>query len=171
MAVEIRELRDTDVPALERFLEGRDRERASACLPALRDGDARGFVAASRDGGETAVGWVLVHLRLRDDQGFEPGGGTTDFQGGGHAYLENVEVMAGSRGRGIGSRLLERAESDAMGHDVHTLWLHVRESNRAAQRLYERRGWVRDRRVEPTWIDEPMLVYRLVLEAPGRVEP
>ena len=56
--------------------------------------------------------------------------------------LANLAVKESYRGRGLGSALLEQAMAEARDHQVESLFLEVRESNRTAQNLYLARGFV-----------------------------
>lgn len=55
--------------------------------------------------------------------------------------LADLAVAREYRGRGLGSRLLDRAVEVARENGVRSLFLEVRESNRAAAALYQSRGF------------------------------
>jgi ribosomal-protein-alanine N-acetyltransferase len=57
--------------------------------------------------------------------------------------LANIAVEPGARGQGIGGRLLDHLVDVARERGVHRLFLEVRESNEAAHRLYDSRGFRR----------------------------
>lgn len=57
------------------------------------------------------------------------------------ARLWAFRVHPAMRGRGIGTRLLEAAEAWLARHGFNTAAIGVEKSNRAARRLYERRGY------------------------------
>lgn len=57
------------------------------------------------------------------------------------AELGDIAVEAGSRGRGIGTRLLEHVFELVRDSGVRELYLEVRVSNDGARRLYERHGF------------------------------
>jgi len=59
------------------------------------------------------------------------------------ARLYSIAVARTERGRGLGEALLSAAESAARGRGANRLRLEVRPDNRAAIRLYERRGYRR----------------------------
>ena len=59
------------------------------------------------------------------------------------ARLYSIAVAEGARGRGIGEALLEAAEARARARGAGRMRLEVRQDNRSAMRLYERRGYVR----------------------------
>ena len=99
------------------------------------------------------IGWVVVHLVLRDDMDWGLEGDTIQFMGNGNAYLENLAVREDWRSRGIGTRLLRATEVEASARSTTCLWLHTRESNAMAHRFYERQGWKHDRIVHPSWMD------------------
>ncbi len=55
--------------------------------------------------------------------------------------LANIAIDRAWRGRGLGSRLLARALKVARDRGVEVVYLEVRESNDAAQRMYRRFGF------------------------------
>lgn len=61
----------------------------------------------------------------------------------GEAELGNLAVARSWRCRGLGRWLLDWVLGTAAERGTERIFLEVRESNRAAQRLYERRGFVR----------------------------
>ena len=56
-------------------------------------------------------------------------------------YLNVVAAYPEFRGRGVGSRLLERAEQAALATDRPAISLIVADANVAARRLYEKQGY------------------------------
>jgi GNAT superfamily N-acetyltransferase len=56
-------------------------------------------------------------------------------------WLEDLWISAGSRGRGVGSLLLSRAENEIVDRGIHTARLRVLSLNRDAIGFYRRRGW------------------------------
>jgi len=58
------------------------------------------------------------------------------------AYIQTIEVLPASRGRGMGRELLERLECSARGAGAVTLWLHVDATNARAIRLYDAHGFL-----------------------------
>jgi ribosomal-protein-alanine N-acetyltransferase len=82
---------------------------------------ARILVAASAAG--AVVGYAVVYFA--SDQ----------------SELANLAVAVTHRGQGIGRRLLDGAISEAMAHGATAMFLEVRASNAAAQRLYESAGF------------------------------
>ena len=57
------------------------------------------------------------------------------------ARLYSLAIAANARGQGIGNRLLAAGEQAARNQGCSRLRLEVRRDNRAAQRLYQRRGY------------------------------
>ena len=87
--------------------------------------------------------------------------GTTSF---GHPSLRLLAVRPGMRGMGIGSALLEECLRRARASGATSLVLHTGQVMKAAQRLYERHGFVR----APDYDFSPMpndlvLGYRITL--------
>lgn len=137
-----------DSAALKAFVVGRDRMRLEHCEPAVADGDA--FLLVADSGGE-AVGWALVHTKYRSDQDWEPDPDTERFQSGDNAYLEQIEVTARMRSRGVGRQLIAAAQEEARRRGKKHIWLHTSENNVMAHRLFEREGWTHERTVNPPW--------------------
>jgi ribosomal-protein-alanine N-acetyltransferase len=54
----------------------------------------------------------------------------------------NLGVALPARRRGVGSALVRRLLDDFAAHGVQSAFLEVRESNRAAQELYESFGFI-----------------------------
>ncbi|HZD04918.1 MAG TPA: ribosomal protein S18-alanine N-acetyltransferase, partial [Longimicrobiales bacterium] len=59
-----------------------------------------------------------------------------------HGELANLAVRREHRGRGFGSRLLDRVLERARELGIRNLYLEVRVSNERAVGLYERRGFL-----------------------------
>jgi len=87
-------------------------------------------------------------------------------------HLLNLTVAPAHGGQGHGSALLDRIRSHALASGARSVWLEVRTSNVSAQRLYDRRGFVRVG-VRPGYYPAPdgqredALVMRLALAADG----
>lgn len=82
----------------------------------------------------------------------------------GEAHLLNICVIPDWQKRGIGRRLLKRMLRLAGEHGADTVFLEVRASNRAAQRLYESEGFceIGQRRAyypHDVWEREDAVVY------------
>ena len=56
-------------------------------------------------------------------------------------HLLNITVEPVQQGRGWGRLMLEALATWSRGQGAQWLWLEVRQSNEAAQRLYERQGF------------------------------
>jgi [ribosomal protein S18]-alanine N-acetyltransferase len=59
------------------------------------------------------------------------------------ARLHSLAVAASARGHGLGRKLLQACERQALARRCTRLRLEVRADNRAAQTLYERNGYLR----------------------------
>jgi len=66
------------------------------------------------------------------------------FSGRPGLNLHDFSVLPEAQGRGVGSALLEEMQRRAKARDASKLTLEVVGTNEAAQRLYERFGFVRD---------------------------
>lgn len=73
----------------------------------------------------------------------------------GEAELGNLAVRAAVRRCGVGRTLLAAAVREAVRLGVRSMFLEVRESNRAARELYERVGF-QVVRLRPNYYDSPM---------------
>ena len=60
--------------------------------------------------------------------------------------LEDLFVDPAYRGRGIGAALLQRAVTHALDIGASEMFLETAIDNAAAQRVYERAGWIREGR-------------------------
>jgi len=77
--------------------------------------------------------------------------------------IENVAVTGPARRRGLGTRLVGELLDQARRHGARSVYLEVRESNRAARGLYEKWAFVESGRRESYYKEpqEDALVYRL----------
>ncbi|MEX2226093.1 MAG: GNAT family N-acetyltransferase [Dehalococcoidia bacterium] len=138
-----------DEAPLKSFLVERDRMRLDHLEPAVQAGDCFAMVA-EEDG--LAIGWAVVHTNFREDQDWSPPDEDTKrFQSGENAYLENIEVAAGIRGKGVGTALLEAIEHEAKKRGKQRLWLHTSENNVMAHKVFDRGGWTHETSVYPPW--------------------
>lgn len=85
------------------------------------DGEGEGNPAAT--GAPPLVGYVLAMVL------------------GVEGEIADIAVSPAARGRGLGGLLLDRMMDDLADEGVRTVYLEVRESNLAARRLYESRGF------------------------------
>jgi ribosomal-protein-alanine N-acetyltransferase len=58
------------------------------------------------------------------------------------AYVQTLEVLPESRGKGIAAELLRRGENSAQAAGATQITLHVDENNAAAIHLYEKSGYI-----------------------------
>lgn len=80
-------------------------------------------VALVAERGETVVGYLIARAIA------------------GEAEILNLAVDPDERRRGLGARLLDEGLSAVAEAGAHQVWLEVRESNLAAQKLYQSRGF------------------------------
>ncbi len=69
------------------------------------------------------------------------------------ARLYSIAVAQRAHGRGLGAALLRAAEHEARRRDCDAMRLEVRIGNAAAISLYEKRGYLRQERVEAYYED------------------
>ncbi|MHB8377376.1 MAG: GNAT family N-acetyltransferase [Dehalococcoidia bacterium] len=150
-----------DEQPLKAFLSERDKMRLSHAEVALQDGDCFIYVAAERG---VPVGWAIVHLRYREDQDWDPDEDGRLYQSGENAYLENIEVTARLRSRGLGQQLIQAVEDEARRRGKRYLWLHTSENNVKAHQLFERQGWQHETSMYPSWTPATrMRIYKKAL--------
>jgi ribosomal-protein-alanine N-acetyltransferase len=78
----------------------------------------------------------------------------------------NIAVETGHRARGIGGRLLDAAISEVRERGAEQVFLEVRESNAAARKLYDSRGFaeISRRRGYYRMPVEDALILRMAIE-------
>lgn len=140
---EIRPVRDDDVPALLRLVKAlAEYERLAASVTATEDDLRRGLfgpaaVAAAviaRQGGEP-VGFALWYETF------------STFRGRKGAYLEDLFVDPGHRGRGLGKALMRHVAAAALARGCVRLKWEVLTWNAPSIAFYESLGGRRD----PDW--------------------
>jgi len=101
-----------------------------------------------------------------------PGGGVDGYICywvlGEELLINNVAVRPGSRGQGLGRRLLRHALREGRTSGCRFAYLEVRPSNEPAIRLYEKHGFVTIMRRKGYYSDtkEDALVMRATLKGP-----
>jgi GNAT superfamily N-acetyltransferase len=103
----------------------------------LIEDHALGRILAARLGGELVGVAVISFLWTLE-------------HGGPAAWLDEVYVLPSRRGQGIGRKLVEAAMQVARDSGCIALDLEVDSGHEAAERLYERMGFTRHRRVR--WV-------------------
>jgi len=139
----IREATLDDVPALLRFARALFSERLPTIIatdPDISLRDEEQFVRPYVERHD----WVLLIAVLGDEVV-----GLLNFEGREHPQLAHsgrlgISVRRDWRNRGVGSRLLDAIEHWATAHGYRRLELEVFANNRAAERLYARKGYVRE---------------------------
>jgi len=75
--------------------------------------------------------------------------------GGRNAFIDEIYVVPEYRGRGIGSRALQFAETTARAGGIVALHLEVSRNNSSAHKLYRRAGFSdHDRYLLTKWLEE-----------------
>lgn len=128
--------READLPCLLDFVraahrfegvERSDAEREAALRPLLgANGPGRVFLLRV---GPATVGYVALTF-----------GYSIEF-GGRDAFIDELFIAEGHRGRGIGGRVLQQLRGEAAALGIHALHLEVDRENRRAQRLYRSAGF------------------------------
>ncbi len=90
----------------------------------IRQPNAATWIA---EDGERMCGFAIVEWTLGTD--------------GLAAYIQTLEVLPETRGKGVGGELLRRMEDSAAAEGAEAIWLHVDEENATAIRIYERHGY------------------------------
>ena len=98
------------------------------------DGQSHVSLIAEVDG--KRAGFLLMLDQLPDE-----------VTGEGQGFIAYMAVERTHRRSGIGKMLLERAEDEARRRDLPYICLMVTEENRPARALYERAGYVTERRL------------------------
>ncbi|MCD9197391.1 GNAT family N-acetyltransferase [Aeromicrobium wangtongii] len=109
----------------ERGAVERSRHDIGADLPLGLDTPGHDLFVARSEGRD--VGWLWL---ATDTTGPAP-----------QAFIHDIEVVEGERGRGLGRALLEAAEAWCADHSIAVLKLHVFAHNEAAVGLYESSGF------------------------------
>lgn len=138
------------------------------CFADTLDSDGRDYVARMRSAARNSP--LLSWASATADWASVPMGGFVYFQDGrlvGNASLipyyvkgrrffliANVAVHPDYRRQGIARRLTEQAIEFARQKNTPSTWLHVREENYGAIRLYASLGFL-ERAVRTTWISQP----------------
>lgn len=138
------------------------------CFADTLDSDGRDYVARMRSAAHNSP--FLSWASATADWASVPMGGFVYLQDGrlvGNASLipyfvkgrrffliANVAVHPDYRRQGIACRLTERAIEFAREKGTPSTWLHVREDNFGAVRLYQSLGFL-ERAVRTTWISQP----------------
>ena len=94
-----------------------------------------GRVAEEVDEAANGVGLTLVAV----EAGRVIGMGKVALAGE-HAWLHNMNVREGFRGRGVGAELTRRLAAMARQSGARRMFAHVRADNAAARRAYEKAG-------------------------------
>jgi ribosomal protein S18 acetylase RimI-like enzyme len=92
--------------------------------------------------GDELVGYALAHVLPPEETWI----GDTWHTGQRIAEIESLAVSESHRGRGIGSRLLDRIDEMLEANGIRDVFVGALAGNEGALRLYERRGF------RPTWL-------------------
>lgn len=87
------------------------------------------------------------------------GAGSGEFSG--TAALTSLWVDPRFRGLGVGSALIDAVDAWALGQGLSQILLWVTETNQVAEKLYERRGFIRTGAVQSVRPDEPRVEFEM----------
>lgn len=138
-------------------IRGADRRRSLYAVAVARAGERSG---PDRDeGGEAIAGWLELH-RMQPSR-LE------------HVAVLTLAVAPEHRRRGIGRRLLQRADRWANRVDLHKISLHVRAGNQPAIALYRSEGFAlegreRDQIRTDAGFEDNLIMGRFVGDPRGR---
>ena len=76
-------------------------------------------------------------------------------------HLANLAVDPGSRGRGVGTKLLEEVVRYARRRGAVEVYLEVRSRNTAARQFYEKRGFSEKKYKKGYYADDDAIVMRI----------
>ena len=138
--------------------DGRSRVRDAIVLVAVADGTAAPDGIAAPDGvavaGGTIAGTVTLAL---------PGSPLAHLSRAGEAEVRMLAVDEAARGLGIANRLMAACETLARNEGLAAVILCTESGMLAAQRLYERRGYLREPARDWQIRGVRLLAYRLPL--------
>jgi ribosomal protein S18 acetylase RimI-like enzyme len=143
--VAVRDYEASDRPAIlglaERFTEfelppwrSKDEidEANRKALAVALDSESAGSVVLVAECDDEFAGFI--HLQSKSDH----------FTNESVGYIADIAVHPGHEGKGVAGRLLDAAQTWAIGRGMKTITLQVFEGNSRAARLYEKHGFSRD---------------------------
>jgi len=101
-------------------------------LAAALDSETAGSVVLVSECDDEFAGFI--HLQCKTDH----------FTSERVGYIADIAVHPGHEGKGVAGRLLDAAQTWAIGQGMKTITLQVFEGNHRAARLYEKRGFSKD---------------------------
>jgi ribosomal protein S18 acetylase RimI-like enzyme len=105
------------------------------------------------------TGWTRFAAEIDGQVVGLVGAGSGEFTGA--AALTSLWVDPRFRGLGVGSALIDAVEAWALGQGLSQILLWVTETNQAAERLYERRGFTRTGAAQSVRPDEPRVEFEM----------
>jgi ribosomal protein S18 acetylase RimI-like enzyme len=128
----------------ERLIRGYAAENVTAGNWPAQDAEARSAEVTDRllPDGERTAGMLLLVAETPDGQ---PVGSVwvalQSSNADGAAWIYDIEVDSGQRGRGYGRALLEAAERESAAHGARAIGLNVFGGNTVARSLYDSAGY------------------------------
>ena len=141
--VSVRQARRRDIDAIGAFFRRAWREAGPGAL---------GFTGASEDAVKEiwspeflarSISSPCARLFLAAEGGEVVGFASLRLGGGETAELSGIVVLEGSAGKGVGTRLLRKAEASALGSGVRELLVKTEAFNGRAIGFYEKNGFSR----------------------------
>jgi ribosomal protein S18 acetylase RimI-like enzyme len=127
----IRQAREDDLPAME--WDGEYSHFRNVYRYALEEARVGRRILLLAETAGRLIGQIFIQI-----EGLKPG----ISNGKSTAYLYSFRVREGYRNLGIGSKLLQKAETLLQSKGVERCVISVAKDNPSAQELYERRGYV-----------------------------
>ena len=116
------------LPILRELYPSLDEGRYAMLLVEMETDGYRQFALRDEDGDIVALAGIAIHVNLYY---------------GRHLYLYDLVVTEGARSKGFGGFLMDHVEDIARREGCETAALAVSLDREGAQRLYERRGYLK----------------------------
>jgi len=96
-------------------------------------------------------GWVVAHLAMREDLGWDWDADAIRSVSGCNSCIEYLYVKNEFRRRSVGTALLAAAGRELRKAGKEVAFLHCAVDNPAARQFYVEIGWALDKEVTPIW--------------------
>jgi ribosomal protein S18 acetylase RimI-like enzyme len=144
--VTVRHARLRDAPALGAFLQRAWRQGGPGALGFTGANDDAVREISSPEFLTSRIASPRARMVLAHESGEVVGLASLRMDGKGRAELSGIVVLQGATGKGVGTRLLRKAEAYAWGAGVRELVVKTETFNARAVGFYEKNGFSRARR-------------------------